>query len=164
MARSSTTTSNGRPSSGRSASSISMRAIRDSDRRQAPRERQRPLRHGGGDYRRAHDGRMAGILQDARYRGDAGQLDRGRHRQPASADVDFFHTVEHPSEGTLRQMRPAATWSDTPLAPGRPAPNLGEHSSEVLSEVGYTVDEVASTCRPQRHQAVSAPDCLDRSR
>jgi len=60
------------------------------------------------------------------------------------ADVGFFHTVEHPSEGTLRQMRPAATWSDTPLAPGRPAPNLGEHSSEVLREVGYTPDEVAS--------------------
>ena len=53
-------------------------------------------------------------------------------------DVGFLCTVDHHSEGTLRQMAPAATWSDTPLVPGRPAPNLGEHSSEVLQEAGYT--------------------------
>ena len=115
------------------------------DRRRAPRERQRSLRHGGG--------RSPSSAPTAEWLAFFKTLDiaampvnsiedviDSRHLE----DVGFFQTVEHPSEGTLRRMRPAATWSDTPLAPGRPAPNLGEHSSEVLSEVGYTADKVAS--------------------
>ncbi len=58
------------------------------------------------------------------------------------ADVGFFEFVDHPTEGKLRRMKPAATWSDTPLKAGGHAPNLGEHSRQILSEAGYTAEEV----------------------
>ncbi len=61
---------------------------------------------------------------------------------PHLADVGFFETVEHPSEGTLRRMKPAYTWSGTPLQPGGPAPRLGEHSRAVLAEAGYDEAEI----------------------
>jgi crotonobetainyl-CoA:carnitine CoA-transferase CaiB-like acyl-CoA transferase len=51
--------------------------------------------------------------------------------------VNFFQHEEHPSEGGMRTMRNPATWSATPLGAIRPAPRLGEHSREVLREVGY---------------------------
>jgi crotonobetainyl-CoA:carnitine CoA-transferase CaiB-like acyl-CoA transferase len=49
--------------------------------------------------------------------------------------------AEHPVYGRLRQARPAARFDRTPQAPGRPPPLHGEHSDEVLAELGY--DEAA---------------------
>ena len=62
---------------------------------------------------------------------------------PHLVATEFFPTVEHPSEGKIRSMRTAATWSETPAAPTRLAPRLGEQSEEVLREAGYSPDEIA---------------------
>jgi crotonobetainyl-CoA:carnitine CoA-transferase CaiB-like acyl-CoA transferase len=51
--------------------------------------------------------------------------------------VSFFEVIEHPTEGTIRQLRAATRWSATPPGPMRHAPRLGEHSKEVLREIGY---------------------------
>lgn len=46
--------------------------------------------------------------------------------------------TEHPIAGTLRQTRPAARFSHTPSEIRQGAPLHGEHTSEVLSEAGYS--------------------------
>ena len=42
--------------------------------------------------------------------------------------------TEHPVAGTLRQTRPPARFSGTPIDAPRPAPLLGEHSDEVVTK------------------------------
>jgi crotonobetainyl-CoA:carnitine CoA-transferase CaiB-like acyl-CoA transferase len=49
----------------------------------------------------------------------------------------------HPTLGRLQTLGSPLKLSATPPVIGRPAPLLGEHTSEVLSEVGYTDAELA---------------------
>ncbi|MCA3003524.1 MAG: CaiB/BaiF CoA transferase family protein [Burkholderiales bacterium] len=56
--------------------------------------------------------------------------------------IGFFPEFDHPTEGRIRATAPVGEWSETPTSirslPGR----LGEHSREVLREVGYSVEEI----------------------
>ncbi len=61
---------------------------------------------------------------------------------PHLVATNFFSTVEHPSEGTIRSMRMPMTWSDSTPEPMRHAPRLGEHSVEVLQEAGFAAAEI----------------------
>ena len=45
--------------------------------------------------------------------------------------------------GPVRQMGPPVRFSRTAAAAGRPAPALGEHTDDVLAELGYGSEEVA---------------------
>ncbi len=56
--------------------------------------------------------------------------------------VGFFKTIEHPVEGRIRQMQVPSTWSASQPEPGGPAPTLGEHGREILSEAGFSADEI----------------------
>ncbi|HVV08391.1 CoA transferase [Amycolatopsis sp.] len=53
----------------------------------------------------------------------------------------FFERTEHPTEGTLLTVRGPANWSKTPPQLRRPAPHRGEHTAEVLEEIGYSEAE-----------------------
>ncbi|MBI5265066.1 MAG: CoA transferase [Bradyrhizobium sp.] len=56
--------------------------------------------------------------------------------------VGFFKTMEHPVEGRIRQMQVPSTWSKTQPQAGGPAPTLGEHGRDILSEAGFSTEEI----------------------
>jgi formyl-CoA transferase len=55
--------------------------------------------------------------------------------------VGMFQAMDHPSEGRVRTTRPPTRFAKTPANIRRLAPRLGEHSAELLREIGY--DEAA---------------------
>ena len=63
---------------------------------------------------------------------------------PHLAATGFFSFSEHPSEGRLRQMAYPSTWSESQPTGSRHAPRLGEHSLEVLREIGYNDEQIDS--------------------
>ena len=68
-------------------------------------------------------------------------------RDPHLADIHYFGTVEHPTEGTLRATCYPTEFSKTPVSNRRPAPRLGEDTVELLREAGYSqsrIDEMVA--------------------
>lgn len=63
------------------------------------------------------------------------------------ADVDFWMTLES-GDGRQRLPRPPVQFSRTPAGISGPAPTLGEHTTEILSELGYSAAEIERLAQP----------------
>lgn len=61
-------------------------------------------------------------------------------QQPQIRNNQVFVEREHPVAGRLREPRPAARFSATPAQAGRLAPSPGQHSDEVVTEVGLDAE------------------------
>jgi formyl-CoA transferase len=55
--------------------------------------------------------------------------------------------VEHPALGTLRLVGPGVNLERTPSGLRSPAPESGEHTDEILRELGLTDEEIADLRR-----------------
>jgi crotonobetainyl-CoA:carnitine CoA-transferase CaiB-like acyl-CoA transferase len=56
--------------------------------------------------------------------------------------IGFFPEFDHPTEGRIRATAPVGEWSATPPTIRTLPPLLGEHSRDVLREIGYTASEI----------------------
>jgi|TARA_Y100000310_G_C20684167_1_gene817917 crotonobetainyl-CoA:carnitine CoA-transferase CaiB-like acyl-CoA transferase len=65
-----------------------------------------------------------------------------RHPQVQASEIII--ESDHPNVGGLRQARPAARFEGTPTEIRRGAPMLGEHTQEVLTELGIDKEELDS--------------------
>ena len=61
---------------------------------------------------------------------------------PQIINNEIISELEQPGVGPIRQARPAARFSKTPAEKPRPAPELGQHNNEILSELGFTQAEI----------------------
>lgn len=62
---------------------------------------------------------------------------------PYLREVEFFRHMDHPSEGAMTTLAIPVDYFGTPAEIRRPPPRLGEHSAEILAEIGLSDAEIA---------------------
>ena len=62
-------------------------------------------------------------------------------QDPQILSQDMVMDIDHPGFGMVRMLGFPMKLSSTPCQVRRPAPGLGEHSDDVLAELGYSLEE-----------------------
>ena len=55
---------------------------------------------------------------------------------------ELISEFDHPDIGRVRQPTPAARFDRTPTVVPRPAPRIGEHTADILAELGLDRTEI----------------------
>jgi crotonobetainyl-CoA:carnitine CoA-transferase CaiB-like acyl-CoA transferase len=66
---------------------------------------------------------------------------------PHMAEIDFFRSYQHPTEGKIEVVDSGLRFNGEPLPIREHAPQLGEHSYEVLSELGLSRKQIKEAAR-----------------
>ena len=61
---------------------------------------------------------------------------------PQVTHMGMITSYEHPKAGTVKVVAPAVRMSATPATIDRPAPMIGEHSREILTEFGFDQEAI----------------------
>ena len=61
---------------------------------------------------------------------------------PHLAEVGLVGTVEHPTEGRIKNVKPPNRWSRAVREDYLPPPKIGQQSVEILREVGYAPERI----------------------
>ena len=64
------------------------------------------------------------------------------HEHPQVVANGLLAETEHPVAGPMRAPRPVGDFEATPIEVQRHAPALGEHTDEVLAELGIGAEDV----------------------
>lgn len=80
---------------------------------------------------------------------------------PHLQQVGLFRTERHPTQGEIRVLRPTIRFSDSPMRVARLAPELGQHSSELLGELGFDPPSIADM---KARGVIAGPDLPDERR
>ena len=65
-------------------------------------------------------------------------------KDPQAMSNNYFIEVDHPEWGRLKVAGFPWDFSETPASWRRRAPHFGEHTNEILSELGYRAEEIKS--------------------
>ncbi|MGI9386889.1 MAG: CoA transferase, partial [Methyloligellaceae bacterium] len=68
---------------------------------------------------------------------------REMHENPQAIARDMVPAIDHPTAGRVQTLGLPVKLSETPGGVVRPAPLFGQHTREVLAEVGYSANEIA---------------------
>ena len=78
-------------------------------------------------------------------------------QHPHLQAVGLFQQQQHPVVGPMVAMRPPTRFGRTPASLDRHAPVLGEHSTELLREAGYSADADHRAAGQRHHHRPHAP-------
>jgi len=65
------------------------------------------------------------------------------HRDPQALARNMIVNTHHPTAGTVKTIGLPVKFSETPGGIRRPAALLGQHTAEVLGEIGYSAEEIS---------------------